>query len=360
MRAKRRPMVTLIRVTGITVLVILLFAAAVIGALTIFEYRPADKESLDITGSSLKCPSPGDTITVEIWNVGYLALGASADFFMDGGHSVMAQTKSQVEENLSAARDEVSGGADIVLLQEVDKDATRSYHIDEVEEFESVRPDSSFVFATNFNVPFVPYPMPPIGKVYGGLLTISDFEITSADRIKLPNPFSWPVRIANLKRCLLISRIPISDSDHELVVINLHLEAYDDGEGKIEQTNMLKEILDKERAAGNYVIAGGDFNQVFSNTDSSAYPSYEGKWQPGEIDVNIFDGYEALQDPSTPTCRSLDRVYDPSDDSFQYYMIDGYVVSDNLTDIHMETRDLGFEHSDHNPVILTVTIPGDR
>ena len=43
-------------------------------------------------------------------------------------------------------------------------------------------------------------------------------------------------------------RLPIENSEKELVLINLHLEAYDDGEGKIAQTNMLKEIM-KEKAS---------------------------------------------------------------------------------------------------------------
>jgi endonuclease/exonuclease/phosphatase family metal-dependent hydrolase len=57
-----------------------------------------------------------------------------------------------------------------------------------------------------------------------------------------------------------------------LVLVNLHLEAYDDGEGKKAQTEMLKQILQEEADQGNYVIAGGDFNQTFSGTDDSMYP----------------------------------------------------------------------------------------
>ena len=52
-------------------------------------------------------------------------------------------------------------------------------------------------------------------------------------------------------------------SDREPVLVNLHLEAYDDGEGKIAQTNQLRDYIEDEYAKGNYVIAGGDFNQVF-------------------------------------------------------------------------------------------------
>ena len=67
-----------------------------------------------------------------------------------------------------------------------------------------------------------------------------------------------------------VNRIPIENSDKQLVIVNLHLEAYDSGEGKIAQTNMLADILRTEAEAGNYVIAAGDFNQAFSGTDTSA------------------------------------------------------------------------------------------
>ena len=48
---------------------------------------------------------------------------------------------------------------------------------------------------------------------------------SSAEKIQLPCPFKWPVRLANFKRCLLLSRIPIKDSDKELVIINLVISA---------------------------------------------------------------------------------------------------------------------------------------
>lgn len=98
----------------------------------------------------------------------------------------------------------------------------------------------------------------------------SDGEIESSERVALLCPFKWPVRLANLKRCLLVTRIPVEDTGKELVIINLHLEAYDKGERKIAQTKLLKDYLEKECEKGNYVIAGGDFNQVFSNIEK--YP----------------------------------------------------------------------------------------
>lgn len=106
--------------------------------------------------------------------------------------------------------------------------------------------------------------MPPT-PVNSGLLTTTVYDIDSAERISLPCPFNWPVSTANLKRCLLVSYLPISGTSSKLVIVNLHLEAYDDGEGKIAQTKQLREFIQSEYEKGNYVIAGGDFNQIFPN-----------------------------------------------------------------------------------------------
>ena len=164
--------------------------------------------------------------------------------------------------------------------------------------------------------------------------------------------------MANLKRCLLISRVPVEGSDRELVLVNLHLEAYDDGEGKAAQTKMLADILEAEAEKGNYVIAGGDFNQIFSSADTNAYPAQPGKWAAGEIDVTSFpEGWQFLMGSSVPTCRSLDQPYAGADkEGFQYYLIDGFIVSENIQVNSLATQDLGFVNSDHNPVLMMVTL----
>ena len=155
-----------------------------------------------------------------------------------------------------------------------------------------------------------------------------------------------------------MSRIPVEGSDRELVIVNLHLEAYDDGEGKLAQTKMLAELLIREAKAGNYVIAGGDFNQIFSSADASAYPCYGDNWAAPEIDVTQFgEGWSFLMDETVPSCRLLNMPYQGADaDTFQYYLIDGFIVSDNLRIETFETKDLGFVNSDHNPVVLSMTL----
>jgi len=358
-----------LQVIGAVVLVIILAVLGLFAVLTITEYKPeySEKAAVD-TAVEMPKPAEGEELTLLTWNIGYGALGAATDFFMDGGTGVRTATKDEVGRNLQSIAAEIKEtDPDIIFLQEVDRKSARSHKINEEETLVNALNTASDLkylsaFAYNYKTLFVPYPLPPLGRIEAGLLTLSDIGFDSFERIQLPCPFSWPVRLANLKRCLLINRIPVTDPNgndtgKELVLVNLHLEAYDSGEGKAAQTAMLKEILEAEAAKGNYVIAGGDFNQTFSSVDDSMYPEYPDKWHCGEIDVSGFSGFEFLMDNTVPTCRSLDQSYAEADkENFQYYMIDGFIVSDNLKVNSLETIDLGFENTDHNPVVVSLTL----
>ena len=316
-----------------------------------------------------KSPAIGESIRIQTWNIGYGGLGEAADFFMDGGSSVRATDKNGVNANLEAMANQLkSEGSDIILLQEVDVSSKRSYYINEYKYFlkelsENEAGNSGVIgtFATNFKTAYVPYPLPTIGKVESGLETFSFYEIEEAIRYQLPVSFGWPVRVANLKRCVSLHRIKIENSDKYLTIINVHLEAYDDGEGKEAQMIQLAELMQAEYDAGNYVIAGGDFNQTFPNVDYSVYPNLENTWTPGVLYAGAFhEEWRFLTDSSTPTCRSLDRALTDAEnrepDAFQYYVIDGFLVSDNITVNSVDTINLEFKNSDHNTVIMDFTL----
>ncbi len=348
---------------GIVLAILILLFIILIIILSLTEFKPADREAVTVDSASVKT---ADSVSTDAsydlisWNIGYCGLSATADFFMDGGSHVRENTEDQVYDNLSAVNLFLGEqNPDFIFLQEVDKSSMRSYGVDESAYLAGGLEQMDTAFAANYKCLFIPYPWPPIGYIHSGIMTFSNVSLTDAQRVQLPCPFSWPVRLANLKRCLLVSRVKVANSDKELVLVNLHLEAYDEGEGKTAQTQMLKEILQEEADKGNYVIAAGDFNQTFSNTDDSAYPLIDSSyWQAGEIDVSEFDSsWQFLMDNSAPSCRSLDKAYRSADqDSFQYYVIDGMILSDNITVEEMQTIDLDFAHSDHNPIKLTFSL----
>ena len=360
-KKRRNPLAVLLKIILKLVLIVLILAVGLFGFLSVTEFKPADVEKVPVEGSSYTTLSEGNTLRIVTWNVGYGALGDNADFFMDGGTHVYTADMNRVKLNMAGILEDLAGmDPDIVFLQEVDRDSSRSYHIDEYELVQSILTDRQSAFANNFKVAFLPYPVPPIGKVDSGIATFSAYPVSDAQRVQLPIPFSWPVRMANLKRCVLVSRVPIDGSDKELVLMNLHLEAYDSGEGKIAQTKMLAQLLQDEAAKDNYVIAGGDFNQIFSSADTGAYPNLGGEWTPGEIDVDAIGGdWKFLMDASSPSCRSLRtplKGADPDPLHFQYYLIDGFIVSGNLQVDSLQTVDQGFVNTDHNPVLMQVTL----
>ena len=334
---------------------ILLAVAGLFTYLTITEYRPADQEQLEILDNSEKALNKTE-FTVLTWNVGYCALGEKSDFFMDGGKTVRPDSKDVIIENLAGVRGFLSGvKADFTLLQEVDSDSKRSYGVDEVTALREKMGQTS-AYAMNFCTNYVPYPWPTLGRVHSGLLSFSRYEITEAERISLPCPFSWPVSMVNLKRCLLVSRIPVAGSDKELVLVNLHLEAYDDGEGKLAQSQQLRDFLSAEYEKGNYVVAGGDWNQIFPRSEKSWANTHMELWTPGYLDeAELSSGWRYVWDDTVPTCRLLNQPYDPADtENTQYYVIDGFLVSPNLTVTAVETLDESFAFSDHNPVLMTL------
>lgn len=347
----------ILKILGIVLGVIVVAVVAFFGWLWATEFRPEAEEPVSVEnpiGQTLD----KSTFTILSWNVGYCALGEESDFFMDGGEDVRPDSEEVIVGNLAGVRGYVSGvKADFTLLQEVDSDSRRSYKIDEAAELRTKLGQTS-AYALNFSTKFVPYPWPPIGRVHSGLLTLSHYQITEATRISLPCPFSWPVSMVNLKRCLLVSRVPIEGSDKELVLVNLHLEAYDDGEGKLAQSKQLREFVEQEYAKGNYVVAGGDWNQIFPETESVYPNAHKELWTPGYLDESeLSAGWQYIWDESVPTCRLLNQPYDPTDtENTQYYVIDGFLVSPNLTVNAVETLDENFVFSDHNPVLLTLSL----
>ena len=349
-----------LKILLILVLVLVVGIGGLLGWLTATEFNPAAVEAASalLGDASAQLPA-GATLKVLSWNVGYAGLGAESDFFMDGGENVRSADKATVARYLAGIGATVRGGDyDLVLLQEVDTDSARTFRVNEAEELAF----GDAYHALNYSCPFVPNPntllINPLGRINSGLLTCSSYEIEGAERQALPCPFSWPLRIANLKRCLLVSYLPIEGSAQQLVLVNLHLEAYDDGEGKIAQTRQLMGFLEEEYAKGNYVIAGGDFNQIFPG-GLEAYPNEHPElWTPGLLEeAALPEGFRYVCDLATPSCRLLNQPYDPADTvNTQYYVIDGFIVSPNVTVTGVEGLDLGFENSDHNPVSLTLTL----
>ena len=354
-----------LKIALICVCSFLAFILAFVGGFLIFAsattLKVKDVEDMPINGEIATKVDKSQEIKLLTWNVGYGALDEKQDCYWDGGKGVVGESKEVVKQNIEAISNKISEeDPDIFFIQEIDIKSKRSYKLNELDilmDKHAIKYNESY--ACNFKAGFIPLPLyNPFGRVEGGITSFSKYQLTESKRIQLPIPFKWPMKLLNLKRCLLINRSPIEGSDKELVMINLHLEAYDDGEGKAKQLKQLMDIMEEEYAKGNYVIAGGDFNQCFSNVDLNKYPKMN-DWVCPIIDVTQYPNFTFNMDDSVPTCRSLYKTYfdnDHSYTSFQHYMLDGFITSNNITVNSLETLDLGFKNTDHNPVVMKINL----
>ncbi len=105
--------------------------------------------------------------------------------------------------------------------------------------------------------------------------------------------------------------------------------------------------------------AGSSLCIMSWNTGYGALGKYNDfTMEVGTLEESILpEGWSFVYDSSVPTCRLLNQPYDPADTvNTQYYVIDGYMVSPNVGVSSVQTLDEGFENTDHNPVVMNITL----
>ena len=355
-KKKKTLMIVLLSVASVVATVLGAFGGFLIYASATTLDAP-DFKDIEVNGKSTQVINTTDEVKIMSWNIGYASLDEKWDFYMDGGTHSLGESKENTLANVAALKERiVENDPDILFVQEIDVNSHRSFNVNQLESFKETFNEQTYqnTFAKNFQAGFIPIPLSdPLGHVESGIGIFSKYPVTSAKRHQLPIPFKWPINLFNLKRCLLVNRTPIEGSDKELVTINLHLEAYTEDEGKIKQLQQLMTVMQEEYNKGNYVIAGGDFNQTFSTTNHQKYPKIS-DWACPEIDATQYPDFQFLMDDTTPTCRSLDAAYVGRDLSTQqFWMIDGFIASNNVNVQSLQTVDYNFKNTDHNPVVMT-------
>ncbi len=291
------------------------------------------------------------------FNIGFGAYEPDYSFFMDGGTQSWAFSKERLEKNLAAIAGFLSEqNADFVLLQEVDENGTRTYHVNERKYLTEALTGYGSIWAQNWDGPFLLYPFnQPHGKNVCGLMTFSRAQISAAVRRSLPVENSV-MKVADLDRCYSVCRMPI-DSERDLVLYNVHLSAYtSDGTIANEQLALLLDDMENEYAQGNYAVCGGDFNKDLLGNSAEVFgiSDKEYTWaQP--LPEGLFEGKHlslaARCDAEHPVPSS--RVADAAYHAGQFVItLDGFIVSDNVTVVREGTIDTDFAYSDHNPVEL--------
>lgn len=323
--------------------------------------RIPDKQNLTIEGTALKEEVLlNNEYTIVTQNLGFGAYVQDFTFFMDGGKESRARSKEGVINTINEGIDKVlSLNPDFVFFQEVDIDATRSFHVNQYEMIKRKFSNSSFVSAINYDSAYLMYPFfKPHGASLSSLLTVSDFTITSSIRRSLQISTSFS-KFLDLDRAFSVSRVNV-ENGRELILINVHTSAYGSSDNiRDEQIEKLSEVMELEYLKGNYVICGGDFNHDFTGNSSKMLNGDDAEFgwaQPFPIEL-FPSGFERCinykDNVFLPTCRNCDVPYEEGNFTI---IVDGFIVSPNVKCVEVSNIYTAFTYSDHCPVKMIFTL----
>lgn len=345
----------------ILLMALLLVAAGYVAYLLIDYHRIGDQLPIEATQNSHQALSAEEELTLVSWNIGFGAYNDDYSFFMDGGKYSRAYSKEVCKENIETvirSLDEME--MDLALIQEIDTDSTRSYHLDQRAMVEQAFDGYNAAYAPNYDSGYLFFPLNrPIGASKSGILTLSSATISDAMRYELPIERGLR-KFFDLDRCYSVQHIEV-DNGKTLALFNLHLSAYTaDGSIATEQLEMILQHMQREYDQGNYVIAGGDFNKDVWG-DSTRYTGISGEeysWaQPFPTEL-LPDGFTLVsslnEQQPVLSCRDTGAPYEKG---VSYEVtLDAFIVSDNISVLSCEVVDKGFQVCDHNPIRMKIKL----
>lgn len=330
--------------------------AAVLSVLAIFclavwvfaanrYFIPAAFSEADFAAArSPEIPANGE-ISIVTWNIGYGGMGEESDFVMDLGQQTRPLSKALVDRNMSGiARRTASFDADVVFLQEAARPSWNTYRRDVLGAVESKLPGYGMTFGADIDTRYVP---PPFNVEIGNAI-FSRLAVKSAERRGLPLEPTFEYGAFRKGYRMHILRLA---GPQEWVLINVHLSAFDSENDNVRehQVSTVLEFAVSEFSAGRHVVVGGDWNLRLAATE---FPHRtEEKYQFWIRDFSrelTPDRWKWGVDPSVPTVRTAHKPYVEGEN--YRLIVDGYLVSPNVTIEAVEAIDLGFQFSDHNPV----------
>ena len=332
-------------------LAILIYFISILIINSIRDFRPKDI-TFRLEAESIQSFQISDSVfSMLSWNIGYGGLGQYADFFFDGGKMV-APPQNEYRKYFEGISDALESydSLDLILLQEVDTFSARSYYTNQYRVISEIFNSHNGIYIKNYDVSFVPVPLlKPMGRVVSGLAIFSAFPPRSYEQIVFPGNFPWPTSLFMPDRCFLSIRIPLG-SGKDLIIINTHNSAFDDGELRVGQLELLKNYMAKLYYDGNYVVAGGDWNinpPLYQNT---AFVSGDVVFKiPFHFDSPTPDtSWTVVFDPYYPTNRDVSAPY--MQGNTPTTIIDFFVCSPNVKTMEVRTFYDGFLYSDHQPV----------
>jgi endonuclease/exonuclease/phosphatase family metal-dependent hydrolase len=350
-------------------LVILAVVLAALGFLWFGNYHPAPVES-----EAVACPADapvlesGQSIKILTWNVQTM-LGKNYVFWSDLPDSDGPDDKASQEDITLTFEETVriihEENPDIVMIQEIDNGAERTYYEDQLARLVSMLPEYPCVTSTfSWKSAYVPHPRIK-GSVGWEDAILSKYKIIDAERIALSFAKSdFVTDQFKIKPALLKVTMPILDGS-EFAALTVHLDLYVPGtDAKDIQLREIDAVLVELNAAGTPWVLGGDFNLLPPDDASFSrlHPDHQKYYNTQSEIKYLFDRYQSVPSleqaigtdfaawltrwPNDPVIPAPDRTLD------YFFFPDSLILGE-----HYVRFDDTLHISDHMPIIVEVTLP---
>ncbi len=290
-------------------------------------------------------PQSMDTISVITWNLGYSGLGRGSDFFADGGRSWLPPGPGTTRASADAIAAWLGESeADIILTQENARASVVNYWTDLKGRTDRALARYRGEFHADFRTRYLPPPL----RISNGMATYVRHGRVRSEIWPMPSdgdPYDGLIR---RRYGALVTYV--DGPGGCWVMVNVHTSAFDEGGAlRKRQVATLLERAEAAQARGYRVVLGGDFNlrlvaTGFPHTTEDEYLSWIHDFDPAVLP----EGWRVVADGATPSVRTNERAYRPGENYTT--VIDGFIVSPGVDVVSVAGVDLGFRHSDHQPV----------
>jgi len=219
---------------------------------------PGNKRSEIIVYSDrIEPPADRDVFTVMSYNIGYLS-GMTNNMAVRTEKGLFEKNMKRFLQMLNKKKPDVIG------FQEIDFHSRRSFYVNQMRTIAEKAGYKYGAAAVNWDKHYVPFPYwPPsvhFGEMLSGQAILSQWPILSAKRVVLQKPKNKPFYYNAFYLDRLVQAVKIKIKNRELMILNVHLEAFD---WKTRE-NQAKKVLEIYRTfKDDYpVLLMGDFNCV--------------------------------------------------------------------------------------------------
>ena len=215
---------------------------------------PIEDYSKTMTNNYVQKIETDSIYSIVTYNIGYLS-GMT-------NNKAIAKPKLLFENNLKIVKNEFNSlNTDIIAFQEIDYASARSFYTNQQNEIAKLG-YNYIAKAVNWDEKYVPFPEYPFSMHFGEMLSgqsiISKYPIKDHQRIVLERVKDNPFYRDALYLERLAQIVTVIIEGKELVLINVHLEAFDKPT-RIKQLDFVLELFNKYKIT-NPTILLGDFN----------------------------------------------------------------------------------------------------